>query len=417
MSSLPVYVLRDFEPRLVGELGSDGKVFTYDTAYVEKGGMPLSQSLPLRPEPYLAGELQPYFEGLLAEGAARESLVAELELPADDWVALLAACGRDCIGDVVIGEIDPNVSADYEPVPMSAVSELFSTSGEAAENAASRLSLAGTQHKTGLAHEPGKTMDDGWLRPRGLAATTHILKTSHLRDIPEIEFLCMSAARACGMDVAKTGLLSSPTPVLRVERFDRRARTEASALEVERIHQEDLAQAFGIAPQAKYAELEGGSIHAIARFIRERCAQPAKDLKAFAQILIFAYLIGDCDAHLKNYSLLYDETGLRLAPAYDLVCITRYPRFSRNLAMRFAGERGIDDVDAATFEGLAGELGMKPAALRALAEPLADGLLDAIAASGTGAFGPVLESTPYVAEDLADDIRPRLEVVKGFCRG
>lgn len=47
----------------------------------------------------------------------------------------------------------------------------------------------------------------------------------------------------------------------------------------------------------------------------------------------------------------------------------------------------------------------------------ADGLLDVLACAGDGAYGPVLESTPYIAEDLIADIAPRVEVLRSFASG
>lgn len=47
----------------------------------------------------------------------------------------------------------------------------------------------------------------------------------------------------------------------------------------------------------------------------------------------------------------------------------------------------------------------------------ADGLLDALECASEGAYGPVLESTPYIAEDLIADSAPRVEVLRSFASG
>lgn len=411
----------------VGTIDEDKLTFSYDPTYLDsESALPLSLSLPLRSEPFSLNEWRPYFEGLLAEGGAREALAAELQLPEDDWFGLLTACARDCVGDVLIRpdrETVDNARSGYAPISLTDVRSILRSAPSTADsNAQRRLSLAGAQSKTGLAHDPSREMDEGWLVPEGLAATTHILKTSHLREVPEIEFVCMRAARECSIETAEINLLDLGNPVLAVERFDRSATLIGGKLYVRRLHQEDMAQAFSVTPTSKYAELEGGSIAAMARLIRERSALPALDLTQLARTVCFSYLIGNCDAHLKNFSLVYRENraegglSLRLAPAYDLVCTTRYERFSRNMAMRMGGVRAIDDVTPDALEGLARDLRITSAALRRICLPLVEGIEAAIAAAGNGEMGRVMESTPYIAEDLIEDIAPRMAVLHRFCK-
>lgn len=428
LGDLRISLLSYDRPVFVGAIhddGSDGSRFAYDATYLTRpDAIPLSFSLPLRAEPFTASEYLPYFEGLLAEGMARRALAAELQLAENDTLAFLASCGRDCIGDVVVEQQEDEPISEtlaYEPVSPDELNRMFrSVSETAGENAASRLSLAGTQGKTGLAHDPRLPIEKGWLRPRGLAATTHILKTSYLHDLPEIEYLCMHAAAACGLDVANTHLLDCGAPVLAVERFDRSVRMEGGKLRVERLHQEDLAQAFGMMPGSKYADLPGGSVRAIAGFLKKHSLKPARDLAEFCRILLFSYLIGNCDGHLKNYSIRLfpnpngDNPFVFLTCAYDLVSTTRYPRFSRDMAIAIGGVRDIDAVGVDTLEVLAAELGMKRGALQRLARPMVDSVEGAISRAGSGKEGAVLASTPYVADDLVEEMQPRLKVLREF---
>lgn len=425
MGALLVYRLKQFSPVFIGQLTSAS--FTYDASYLRApDATPLSRSLPLSEQPFSPAHYRPYFEGLLAEGAARQALAASLQLPEDDWLGILAACGRECIGDVIVspekleqGRLD----GSYAPVELEKLSSAFrEMPATASDNAEMRLSLAGAQNKTGLAHVPSSPVYEGWLRPSGFAATTHILKTSHLRDLPELEFICMKAAMRCGIPTARVELLNLGTPVLAVERFDRAVHgAGANDLEAERLHQEDLSQALGVTPASKYAELEGGSISSIAKLLRTDALQPARDLASFAKMLCFAYVVGDCDAHLKNFSILYPEKAtpgkqhFKLAPAYDLVSTSYFPRFSRDMAMAYGGIRDIDAIAPETFETLAREIGITKQALIRLAQPIVDSIEDAISGAGGGDFGAVLESTPYIAEDLLEDIAPRLEVLSAFC--
>lgn len=229
----------------------------------------------------------------------------------------------------------------------------------------------------------------------------------------------MKAARACGIETAGVTLIDAPMPILSVERFDRKASVKDGMLRVECLHQKDLAQAFGRGSALKYVELEGGSMRAVADLIRDHSSRPARDIQHLARLLCFSCLIGNCDAHLKNYALLYRDDGARLspvlAPAYDLVCTTLYPKFSRELAMDYGATRLIDDITPDTFLNVARDLGMTATALKRIAGPIAEGALVAIDQAGEGAMGPVFASTPYIAEDLIEDMAPRREVLLHLC--
>ena len=425
MGWLYVYRVSHQIPGFVGTIDAERRIFAYAPSYLEDPqALRLSRSLPLRTDPFSEVEYRPYFEGLLAEGDARRALVSELEVAEDDYLALLAACGRDCIGDVMVNEgrlaEGVQLNGSYSPVSSQDFRRLFLKDlSIASENAGSRLSLAGTQHKTDLAHEPEGDLADGWLRTRGIAATTHILKTSDVRDVPEIEFLCMSAAAACGIRCAKVRLLDEGRPVLAVQRFDRAAQLVDGRLRVDRLHQEDLAQAFSVVSAMKYAELPGGTVRTIARMIRRESPRPVVDLSHVAQMLVFSYLVGNCDNHLKNYSLIYGGEGdgraaTSLAPLYDVVCTTRYPRFSRNMGMAIGGVRDIDSIDPDNLFEFACDLGMSARMFKGLIEPIVGQCEEAIMKAGEGAYGPVVESTPYISEDLIKDMAPRMKVLKSY---
>ena len=400
---------------------SDFPLFRYSEEYLSnKCALPLSQSLPCRDMPYGEDEFRPYFEGLLAEGPTRDALASELGVKGSDYLSVLALCGRDCIGDVLAWD-DERFAPEYAGgvqlktlVSEDTLRALFRGLSEMSEeNAESRLSLAGNQNKIGLRRE-----DDAWWRPSGLAATTHILKTSNLRDIPEIEFLCMKAARVCGMVAADVELLDYGRPVLAVERFDRSVDVdESGAMRVNRLHQEDFAQAFRVLPARKYIELDGGSVASIARLIRFHSANPITGISEFGRALCFNYAIGNCDAHLKNYSLVSNGSrrgSVVLAPAYDLVSTTYYPRFDRDLAMNYGEVRNIDEIDVACFVDVAHDLGMSTAALASLAKPIVENLDAAVRDAGNGEYGSALETTPYVADNLRDDMVERLETLGAF---
>jgi serine/threonine-protein kinase HipA len=80
-----------------------GARFTYDAAWLaEPGRLPISLTLPLRPEPFDFRGLHPCFENLLPEGWLLELSTAKLKISKDDAFGLLLATCGDCIGAVEI---------------------------------------------------------------------------------------------------------------------------------------------------------------------------------------------------------------------------------------------------------------------------------------------------------------------------
>jgi len=127
--------------------------------------------------------------------------------------------------------------------------------------------------------------------------------------LPENEELCMSIAEDLGIDIPSHCLvhLKDGSLAYVVKRFDRAGRRK--------IHQEDFAQILG--KTDKY----DGSVEAIGRKLKAVSGVPGLDVQLFFERVVFNFLIGNGDAHMKNYSIVYDKEGhVRLAPAYDLVC-------------------------------------------------------------------------------------------------
>lgn len=129
------------------------------------------------------------------------------------------------------------------------------------------------------------------------------------KNLPENEELCMRIAGDLGIDVPPHCLvhLKDKSLAYVVKRFDRAGRRK--------IHQEDFAQILGKAD--KY----DGSVEEIGRKLKDVSGVPGLDVQLFFERVVFNFLIGNGDAHVKNYSMIYDDAGrVRLAPAYDLVC-------------------------------------------------------------------------------------------------
>ena len=105
----------------------------------------------------------------------------------------------------------------------------------------------------------------------------------------------------------------------------------------------------------------------------------------------------------------------RLSPAYDLVSTSFFDRFSKELAMAVGGARDIRDVKPSSFDLLASSLGITSSYLRSIVAPIVDNAEAAIREAGSESLGPSQEFLPYLADDLQEDIVPRLRVLEEFC--
>ncbi len=170
----------------------------------------------------------------------------------------------------------------------------------------------------------------------------------------------MTLAKEAGLEVTEVEQQRAGSiDFLQVTRYDR---TENEEGQLERIHQEDFCQAMGIVPELKY-QLEGGpNLKQCFSLIREISSTPGPDLLRFFDAVIFNYLIGNNDAHGKNFSFLYHREEARLAPLYDLVCTRAYPEFSDEMAMKIGGERNPNRLRSRSWEKFFQEAGLSATA-------------------------------------------------------
>lgn len=345
-------------------------------------GVPLlSLSLPVRPERYSHGVVHSFLDGLLPEGESRQVLANDLKLARDDTYGLIAALGRDCAGAIVIQP------ADAPPPPKATT--LTATPLEEAQlealvrnlrnaplgvGGSVRISLAGVQEKLVLTRLP----DGRWGRPTAGTPSTHILKPEIDRfpQTVENEFFCMRLARELGVRVPEVAITKiGKRRLIVVERYDRRIHTDGS---VERIHQEDFCQAVGVPPEKKYEQDGGPSLRKIAEILQSVAS--ADSLDDFLRAVTLSVLVGNGDAHAKNYSLLHGPTGtLRLAPTYDVVSTTIYG--DDQLAARVDDVRRIDRV---TGDRLVNEAAGWGVSRRRVTEIVAE-LLDRVPVAATTA--------------------------------
>lgn len=337
-----------------------GESFTYCSEWLsDPAARPLSVTLPLRPEPFPAKKMRPYFEGLLPEEGARRALASRVRVSYASYVKLLNAVGRECIGAVSLQGPGETPEDGYTRIDADMLERLASQgfSVAAATSERARFSLAGSQAKVALY----RGSDGAWYEPSGLAPSTHILKpaTGRYEDAAANEAVCTIAAGRLGIDAPRVELLEAGRPIICTERFDRDFSSTVRLIDgmpaPVRLHQEDFCQATGTVPEHKYEEGGICYLDKVVSLLGDVSTDPISDLWKLWDIVAFNYLIGNCDAHLKNIALIRDDSwrNLRLAPAYDLVCTAAYDDLSRRMAMSLGRAHLLDDVDASSFEALA----------------------------------------------------------------
>jgi serine/threonine-protein kinase HipA len=325
----------------------------------------LSASLPLREERFKPSESAPFFEGLLPEGAVRAAVAGKLGISEANGFDMLAALGADCAGAVTV------LSGDQPtpPLPGTAVRPLSEKEvghllrelprdplGIDIDEGGVRLSLGGVQDKLVLVRLPS----GDFAQPLGGAPSGCLLKPEHERfeGLAVNEAFCMRVAAAAGNKAATTELLEiDGIRCLYSERFDRTNDANGNTI---RLHQEDLCQALGLLPTQKY-EAEGGpSVASIIALLRRQPSRRiALDVNAFVRAVLTNFLLGNSDAHGKNFALLYDsETGVGLAPLYDVVSTAVYDGLTPRLAMAIGGEDDPSQVDIRCWERLGAESGL-----------------------------------------------------------
>ena len=115
---------------------------------------------------------------------------------------------------------------------------------------------------------------------------------------------------------------------------------------------------MGIAPERKY-EKEGGPTFARCfELIRRAATHPAVEVLKLVDAAIFNVIAGNADAHGKNFSLLYANDQVQLAPLYDLLCTAAYPELSPRLAMKVGGRAMIDEMGVKTWPAFAKAIGV-----------------------------------------------------------
>lgn len=321
---------------------------------------PLSPALPLTrpPADYPSASIKRFIEHLLPEGRALDVAVAYNGLARTNVFGLIWALGAETAGALrFTGDAAAAQPAGEAVLREVSRPELDRRIGEREHvpltvwDGKVRMSVAGLQDK--LLVYLDRPLDDGgrlFLVDGQRLASTHILKpdtgnpkTPHLA---VNEHFCLSLARRMGLPAAEAGLLRTPRPVLVVRRFDRDLDNAGGQVRVRRRHIIDACQACDLPVAYKY-ERNLGSAEAV-RHVRDGvsferlfgCAELTAN-KAAARLTmlrwaLFQFLIGNSDAHGKNFSFFVRPGGLlEPTPWYDLVSVLQYDGLDTELAMAY----------------------------------------------------------------------------------
>lgn len=404
----------------VGLLSQDqqGKMsFQYDP----RAQTVLTLSMPIREEPYAQEICEAYFGGLLPEGeAARLAIGQRFGINSKNTFSLLRVIGNDCAGAVSLHEVDePERETDWFPLTGRVLAEK-----ELAQHIRDlptkplfiglnglRLSLAGVQDKAAVC-----LINNEIVLPHAGSPTTHILKPALklLDSTVQNEYLCLRMAKNLGFDVPHVEMRrANGLPYLLIERYDR----ECDGDKLRRLHQEDFCQALGITSTYKY-QTDGGAGLQQCFDLLKKISQPAKARTRLAQMVVFNYLVGNTDAHGKNFSLLYKANGgLALAPFYDILCTQAYPGLTRNMAMEIGGNYQISNVRAEHWKKFSKAIGFSYPRLKTIIQDQLERLMDVAEAERdllrAGSFDTkVLDKMLFFFKKQVFDTTKRLEFNK-----
>lgn len=303
--------------------------------------------------------LPPYFRNLLPEGALRELMARRLGTTPDDEVALLEGLGGNLPGAVI---------AEREETPAKLHAKARTRVAVVEESKPQVLfSLGGAQLKLTMLKQGARFSVKRSLSRK--PATEWIIKPPHptFARVPENEFAMLSFARAIGIDTPDAELVKLEELELGDESNLSIARGEKLAYAIRRfdrmedgtrIHTEDFAQVFSADPEDEY---RATNYDTLGNFIFRVFPEPYEQLSEFIRRLVFMILIGNSDAHLKNWSVIYrDGRTPKLSPAYDLVSTIQYVPGTRSVALNIRREREFARLSRDHFARMAKRIGVSP---------------------------------------------------------
>ncbi|MGC9403872.1 type II toxin-antitoxin system HipA family toxin [Vibrio genomosp. F10 str. 9ZC157] len=290
---------------------------------------------------------------LLPEGALRELTAKALQCHVNNEFSILAYLGSNLPGALIAKPIKAG------DVPDWALEQRLSTEPQQinVRHADTKFSLAGVQMKFSSSHLDGRYHID-----QEISEDMWIIKTPSTvhKGVPVNEYTCMKLAEAAGAEIPEIrlieleeleGLPSIKLPnekyAYGIKRFDRSDQG--------RIHTEDFAQVFGLYPSDKYQRV---NYEQLGNVLYQSSSERLKDIQQMARRLLINILLGNGDAHLKNWTLIYsDAYSPRLSPLYDVVFTSPYIE-NDSLALNMVGTKQWFEITMKHFEEWAEKAGV-----------------------------------------------------------
>lgn len=347
----------------------DGRLnFCYTPGWLShQNAVALSASLPLQAEPFDDRKTRPFFAGLLPEGQMRRLIAQQFQVSGQNDFALLDHIGGECAGAVTFLEPGQTLPAatGNDDVQWLSEDEVIAILDELprrpmlAGKDGLRLSLAGAQDKLPVVFDGARIG-----LPLGGAPSSHILKPAihAVQDSVINEGFCMALAEAMQLKPAKSKVHRVLNrSFLLVERYDRLIDGQGYR---QRLHQEDFCQALGVVPEMKYQNEGGPDLAQCFDLVRRGTRPSAPQILRLLDYVIFNALIGNHDAHAKNFSLLYSGKAPVLAPFYDTLSTAVYPTLTPKMAMKIGSKYKFSEVQSGHWEQFAESVGLTKAQAR-----------------------------------------------------
>ena len=347
----------------IGTLFTDNGVmsFAYDTEFLNtQGAYPLSKNLPLKAGVFTDPEVEGFFSNLLPDERIRNTVAMILHVSPGNTFRLLKEIGADCAGAVSFypqGETPQSANDPvYRKLSAAEAYNILDNLGQRPLDVGDegvRISGAGSQEKLVACVQNGTISLPLYGTP-----STHIIKPviPNFQSSVHNEYFCMKLAKAMGLPVAECDILTIDEDVFYVvERFDRITKNGITR----RQHQEDFCQLLNVPPHLKYEEDGGPGVKDCLRCMSDMHISAMSRLQ-FIRLLIFNFLIGNCDAHAKNYAVLYNNGIPVFAPAYDLLCTMVYETMARRFAMSVGRENRMGMLKKEHFSAMAEECRLNP---------------------------------------------------------
>lgn len=333
-------------PDRVGHIEQDGT----EIRYIPQADAPLSVASD-GPAPWSPDLTRNWFDGLLPEEGRRARLAGRFGLRPEDTFGLLREVGWECAGAVaVLPEGREPADGRYRPVSPSELGEHLDALPSIADlpDSEVRMSLGGAQDKLLVARDG----DGGWLLTIDGAPSTHILKPEPERwpglAVAEAWALTAAASATSASQVEVSRVLGS-RPVLVVTRYDRESSGTTGT--IRRIHQEDLCQAIGSPPSAKYAPRpprpESPTLAKLARILLARADDPPAELERLLAQVAVSVALRNADLHGKNLSIINRRGVVSLAPLYDVAPTTAFVETQTTIGLSVGDKYKLTEIGTA----------------------------------------------------------------------